>query len=193
MFAFGATCKLMYGRVMNHTILSWGIRLSMTDTQGSMRWIYPVRTLEDEWVAAYKAIYTWLPTTENLADHQDNDSLFDEELGNDDEDVSEGASVGITRMEVTFFNHIVCTNGYCNSDTPDTMPFFQDDFPLLAFLRAYIQTDHARARRRRWDIIKQFDVLWTDYRRDGWEKEDFVPEGTVWTESYGELTCSHPA
>lgn len=78
-----------------------------------------------------------------------------------------------------------------DSELPDTLPLLDPDFPLLAFLRRYYGSEQARSRRRRWNIIKQFDVLWTNYRRDGWERDDFVPAGTTWVEQDGQLVCSH--
>jgi hypothetical protein len=77
-------------------------------------------------------------------------------------------------------------------NTSRMLPLFNPRFPMLAFLRAYYSSEQMRARRRRWDIIKQFDVLWTDYRRDGWEGDVFVPPGTAWNIDDGLLRCSHP-
>ncbi|KAI0330655.1 hypothetical protein GY45DRAFT_1434485 [Cubamyces sp. BRFM 1775] len=56
-------------------------------------------------------------------------------------------------------------------------------FPLLTFLRAYRDSDSMRARHRRWELIKQFDVLFKNYRRDGWERDDFCLPGTTWVRS----------
>ncbi|GJE96636.1 F-box protein [Phanerochaete sordida] len=80
-----------------------------------------------------------------------------------------------------------------NVTSPATLPplpLFDPAFPLAAFLRAYRDSDSMRSRRRRWELIKQWDVLFANYRRDGWERDDFVPPGTTWAlDRDGILVC----
>ena len=60
------------------------------------------------------------------------------------------------------------------------LPAFDPAFPLLAFLRTYRNSDSMWARRRRWRLIKQWDVLFASYRKDGWERDEFCLRGTTW-------------
>ena len=72
---------------------------------------------------------------------------------------------------------------------PKPIVLFDPNFPLLPFIRACYMSDHMKARRRRWSIIKQFDVLWTNYRRDGWERNEFTGEDVAWGMVNGRYTC----
>ncbi|CDO75752.1 hypothetical protein BN946_scf184921.g28 [Trametes cinnabarina] len=71
------------------------------------------------------------------------------------------------------------------------LPLFDPSFPLSTFLSAYRESDSMRSRRRRWELIKQWDVLFTNYRRDGWERgDDFCVPGTRWAmDAVGRLRC----
>lgn len=70
------------------------------------------------------------------------------------------------------------------------LPLFDPAFPVLTYLQAFRDSDSMRARERRWDLIKQWDVLFTHYRRDGWERDEFAPPGTAWAlDDRGELRC----
>ena len=46
-------------------------------------------------------------------------------------------------------------------------------FPYYAFLRECYKSDSMMNRKRLWGIVKQFDVIWTDYRLNGWERNVF--------------------
>lgn len=50
-------------------------------------------------------------------------------------------------------------------------PLSHPSFPHLAFLRACFDSDSMRNRQRYWNIAKQFEVLWRDYRTKGWERD----------------------
>lgn len=221
MFALGASCKLLYGRVFDRSTLTWGIRRSLTNADGPMRWMYPLASFRREWDFAWNAMWTWMPKEpqrlpviltfkdmkfsgqdsdddyvpdDGWADIDDTSDFEDE----DDTDESDAESDGPDEGFQSGVIHDVPLPAAPEPPDPDTLPLkplplFEPDFPLLAFLRAWYLSDNMRARRRRWNIIKQFDILWTNYRRDGWERDEFVPPGTVWTEVDGHLTCSHPA
>ena len=57
-----------------------------------------------------------------------------------------------------------------SSDHPLTTesPFHSPSFPYLAFVHACYESDSMRNRQRLWNIVKQFDGLWRDYRLHGW-------------------------
>ncbi|KDR71471.1 hypothetical protein GALMADRAFT_253776 [Galerina marginata CBS 339.88] len=60
-------------------------------------------------------------------------------------------------------------------DVPITEPpFHSASFPYLAFVRACYASDSMRNRQRLWDIVKQFEELWRDYRLYGWERDVFI-------------------
>ncbi|KDQ19414.1 hypothetical protein BOTBODRAFT_142968 [Botryobasidium botryosum FD-172 SS1] len=48
--------------------------------------------------------------------------------------------------------------------------FAHPSFPYLDFLRACYDSDSMRNRQRFWDISRQFEVLWRNYRTKGWER-----------------------
>ena len=170
MFAVALACKGLYSRVMERSTLTWSIRRAMTNPDGALRWMYPVRSWWREWDMAYEAMLTWVSAARSV--HET--TAIDVE-GSDGVVGTQAAQPSVDR----------------DATQPKRLPLFDHDFPLLPFLRVYYWSDAMRSRRRRWRIIKQFDTLWTDYRRDGWERDVFVPPGTTWTEVNGDLTCSH--
>ncbi|KAL0946966.1 hypothetical protein HGRIS_013119 [Hohenbuehelia grisea] len=48
------------------------------------------------------------------------------------------------------------------------------DFPHFAFLCAAWMQDSMRNRRRFWNITKQYEDLWVDYRTNGWHNDTFT-------------------
>ncbi|KAL0949461.1 hypothetical protein HGRIS_009515 [Hohenbuehelia grisea] len=61
-----------------------------------------------------------------------------------------------------------------SKDEADTAPFDSPDFPYYQFARACHLWDCTRNRRRIWGIVKQFEVLWHNYRLHGWEVDRFI-------------------
>ena len=65
------------------------------------------------------------------------------------------------------------------SSDPDVLttgsPFHSSAFPYLAFVHACYESDSMRNRQRLWNIVKQFDGLWRDYRLHGWQRDVFIP------------------
>lgn len=57
--------------------------------------------------------------------------------------------------------------------TPES-PFHSSAFPYLAFVHACYESDSMRNRQRLWNIVKQFDSLWRDYRLHGWQRDVFI-------------------
>ena len=53
-------------------------------------------------------------------------------------------------------------------------PFHSSAFPYLAFVHACYESDSMRNRQRLWNIVKQFDGLWRDYRLHGWQRDVFI-------------------
>ena len=53
-------------------------------------------------------------------------------------------------------------------------PFHSSAFPYLAFVHACYKSDSMRNRQRLWNIVKQFDGLWRDYRLHGWQRDVFI-------------------
>lgn len=70
------------------------------------------------------------------------------------------------------------------------LPLWEHSFPIAAFVRTCYESDSMRSRQRHWYIIKQFDVLWSNYRQHGWERDAFVPEGVDFVLVDGRLKCS---
>jgi hypothetical protein len=63
-----------------------------------------------------------------------------------------------------------------NSETVCTLesPFYSASFPYVAFVHACYESDSMRNRERLWNIVKQFDDLWRDYRLHGWQRDMFI-------------------
>jgi F-box-like len=61
-----------------------------------------------------------------------------------------------------------------NSALDVKSPFHSASFPYFAFVHACYESDSMRNRERFWNIIKQFDKLWRDYRLHGWQRDVFV-------------------
>ena len=58
--------------------------------------------------------------------------------------------------------------------TTPVSPFYSSAFPYLAFVHACYESDSMRNRQRLWNIVKQFDGLWRDYRLHGWQRDVFI-------------------
>ena len=58
--------------------------------------------------------------------------------------------------------------------TSTESPFHSSAFPYLAFVHACYESDSMRNRQRLWNIVKQFDGLWRDYRLHGWQRDVFM-------------------
>ncbi|GJE86343.1 F-box protein [Phanerochaete sordida] len=216
LLTFALSCKGLYTRTLDHSMLSHCLRHSMVHADGAMRWLFPVSELPGEYERAYSAMMTWIPW--DVASPLNtqvtfNDALFEEEEddggefvpsddnddtsdidnidGSDDSDV-ESADTDVDEgiAEGTILDVPVPPPPPHQQLPRKPLPLFDPGFPLLAFLRACYTDDSMRARRRRWGLIKQFDKLWTDYRRDGWERDVFAPVGVTWKLGAGwELVC----
>ena len=53
-------------------------------------------------------------------------------------------------------------------------PFHSPLFPYLSFIHACYESNSMRNRERLWNNVKQFDVLWRDYRLHGWQRDVFI-------------------
>ena len=204
LFALAMTCKGFYGRILDRQTFTYAIKCSMTKRDGPMHWMYPVVAMRKEWEEAVDRMMGWLPKepfsviqyTLANTEFDDNDDINDHDYVPDVDlevdDTSDDSSSSDSSSNADSDAEIL-EAGDSSRDTlpildvpvplppnPDEvplrpLPLFDPTFPLLAFLKAYIGSDAMLSRRRRWRIIKQFDVLFTNYRRDGWERDDFVP------------------
>ncbi|KAI0659359.1 hypothetical protein C8Q70DRAFT_1054199 [Cubamyces menziesii] len=204
-FSLASTCKDLHTRILDPGTLRHVVRHAMDNVSSPLHWIVPVRTgLRAEWLAACDAMKTWLPGAANPPPPTFMQMEFAEDDLDDDEDYCPPASGtestdegddgadddGEDEAETDVDEGIIAGNitdvpapppsEYANDPLPP-LPMFDADFPLLPFLRAYRHSDSMRARRRQWEIIKQFDVLFTNYRRDGWERgDDFLSREIPW-------------
>lgn len=60
---------------------------------------------------------------------------------------------------------------------PTKSPFNSPSFPFVAFVHACYGSDSMRNRQRFWNIVKQFDGIWRDYRLNGWQRDVFTSYG----------------
>ena len=61
-----------------------------------------------------------------------------------------------------------------NSSLVAKSPFHSASFPYFSFVHACYESDSMRNRQRLWNIVKQFDALWQDYRLHGWKCVDAI-------------------
>ncbi|KAI0330654.1 hypothetical protein GY45DRAFT_1323399 [Cubamyces sp. BRFM 1775] len=216
-FALASTCKDLYTRLLDHNTLICVVRNAIANVASPLHWIIPLRELHEEWMVAYDAMATWMPPgtpppptfvelefPEDEADDEDYIPPDDEEYSDEDpchEDQSESdddsGDDGDSSEEATtdedegiIARRIVDVPvPRPSAPPPPALLLLDPAFPLLTFLRAYRDSDSMRARQRRWELIKQFDVLFTNYRRDGWERDDFCLPGTMWVPDGRSLRC----
>lgn len=211
-FTLAMTCKHLYGRIMNRSMLIHHLLYSMTHADGPMRWIFPIAQLPEEHERAYKAMVTWIPwDLEVIVDTPVtfNEALFEEEEDDgeylpdgcqhddmSDPDSDDGRSDSAEAdLDEEFERGPILDVPVPPSTTPGErpqkpLPLFDSTFPLFAFLRTCYTDDSMRSRRRRWMLIKQFDELWANYRAHGWQRDSFAPPGVVWDVGEpGRLSC----
>ena len=144
------------------------VQLSMIIVTSPLRWIMPLPSLREEWEAACGAMWSWMPIERRgsrVIDSGDEDPVIGPKL-------PDGPVHSTDQLIMP------------------SLPIFELGFPIATFLRAYRDSNSMRSRRRRWELIKQWDVLFANYRRDGWERDDFVLPGTTWAlDGDGHLRC----
>ncbi|GJE91728.1 hypothetical protein PsYK624_078790 [Phanerochaete sordida] len=182
-FAVGSTCKELYARVLNRSTLAHAVRKAMRNRASPLQWLVPVPALREEWLAACEAMQTWLGPTDSIDNDRtaagDNDGGDGKHEGGplDDEPPAGGDAHGDDPT-------------VADDESLPSLPLFDPAFPIATFLRAYRTSASMQARRRRWELIKQWDALFASYRRDGWERDEFAPPGTTWfLDGDGRLKC----
>ncbi|KAH9896787.1 hypothetical protein C8Q73DRAFT_789106 [Cubamyces lactineus] len=210
-FALASTCKDLYTRILDRNTLHYVVRNAISNVSSPLRWIAPVRGHREQWMAAYDAMKTWMtpaPPTfaevefpEDEVDDEDYippeeepDSSDDDESEQEEESAEESDSEAITDEDEGIITGRIIDVPVPVQTTPlPPLLLLDPAFPLLPFLRAYRDSDSMRARQWRWELIKQFDVLFTNYRRDGWERDEFCPPGTTWASDGQTVRCQCPA
>ncbi|KAF8155700.1 hypothetical protein B0H34DRAFT_506584 [Crassisporium funariophilum] len=66
-----------------------------------------------------------------------------------------------------------------SSSLGSTCPLDNPDFPYVPFIRACYGSDSMRNRQRLWGQVKQFEVVWRDYRAHGWRVDRFIASASV--------------
>ncbi|GJE96631.1 hypothetical protein PsYK624_128310 [Phanerochaete sordida] len=165
-FALAYTCKALSAGILDRATLAHTLRLAMSNLRSSLHWLPPVPSLREEWDAACEAMCTWLPPAA-LAGFISETKL---EL-----DTQQQPADGQTGNMADADESLLST-----STTPlPTLPLLHPAFPVVPFLRACAQSVSMRARRRRWQIIKQWDVLFADYRTKGYQNNRFCHDGCL--------------
>lgn len=213
-FALSFSCKALYSRVLERSTLTYALRRSMSNPDGALRWLPPITSLREERERAHLAMLTWIPgnpitdcpvdTTFGLADFPEDDqsdvdfipddSEIDSDVGDSDTDGDSTDSEADSNysdegLEKGDIEDIVLPPQEYVEPPLESILLFDPDFPILPFVRACYMSDHMKSRRRRWRIIKQFDGLWANYRREGWERNDFTPESITWSMVDGRYVC----
>ena len=62
------------------------------------------------------------------------------------------------------------------SDATPVLPILLPDFPRMQFIKACWESDSMMNRKRIWGQVKRFEVLYRDYRVNGWQVNVFADE-----------------
>jgi len=133
-----STCRSSRNFFMAPKVLNTILRAAMLSPTGSLRWLLPVRSINDETERATLAAREWL--------------------------TSKYALVGTVASSLS------------NQSIDSSPPFVQPSFPFHVFVPACLSVNTTLSsmsmsnRRRLWDIVQQFEVVWRDYRTKGWER-----------------------
>ncbi|EKM57371.1 uncharacterized protein PHACADRAFT_142684 [Phanerochaete carnosa HHB-10118-sp] len=192
-FALARTCKDLHASVLDRATLTHALRLSGANVGSCLHWLMPVPSLREEWEAACEAMNTWLPPLlpQAVLKVELKDTSDSTEFGSDvddKDDSSDNDPDGFVDAEGAGNAVPVLLNTTTTPHLP-LLPLFNLAFPLVSFLRACARYESMRARRRRWELIKQWDTLFTNYRRDGWDRDEFCRPGTTWAVHGGTYQC----
>ena len=153
--ALSATCRYSRKFITEPSFLDFVVKDSILN--GELRWIFPVAMLQPELNAAYESWRLWLPENDrppSLIIPEDDDSLVD------DDDLGEDTSARPER----------------GADFPRVLALILSPrFPRLEFIRACWESDSMMCRQRLWKQVAQFGRLWSDYHRNGWQADRFIP------------------
>ena len=193
--ALSSTCRSLRNIITEPLFLDRVLRDAIL--HGGLRWICPVATIpKSETKRARKALVGWLDgvrgtlnaTTdgnnggggddpsegeksllENNTDASDKDA--DEGSDEDDEEESEEDDSESSDDEDDE------TEGIGGGKDPVSL-LTSPNFPRLAFIRACWDSDSMMNRKRLWGQVKRFEVLWRDYRTNGWQDPRFYAAST---------------
>ena len=147
LLALSATCRSLRTLITAPAFLDRVLQEAMI--WGSIRWMLPVEGLLDEHARAHTALRLWLPEVHRPAPVQQ----LSEEIDSEDD---------------------VGTQVHTAAPAPSVMPIVMlPHFDRLAFVHACWASDSMMNRKRLWGQVKQFEVLWEDYRLHGWQVDRF--------------------
>lgn len=190
LLVLAATSKNVHVFVMDPSVLTHVLHRAITSPNGLLHWILPVTTLFEECKRAKEPICTWFypEPSASFQDYDfgdlpdDSEYQFDEDDEDTTSDVSDDASSESDPDAADLEEPVSDADTRMQSpelERPSTLSpaelILHPVFPLYAFVRACHLSDSMRARRRRWELIRQFDGLWAAYRTHGWERDDFIP------------------
>ena len=150
--ALSSTCRSLRKLITNPFLLDQVLNGAIMS--GSLRWLHPVDSLPgNERERAGRSFSTWLH--KSVAGNLD-----DQGVGADRDDDSDIEG---------------CWN-HTGEEDPMVL-LTSPDFPRLTFIRACWDSDSMMNRKRLWGQVKQFEVLWKEYRTNGWQDPVFYPSG----------------
>lgn len=100
--------------------------------------------------------------------HNNAEDDGDDKSGDGSDDESDDESTDGADMDSVDFED------YTDGEDPVSI-IGSPDFPRLAFVRACWESDSMMNRKRLWGQVKRFEVLWRDYRENGWQDAHFYP------------------
>lgn len=158
--SISSTCRHLRNLITAPTFLD--VVLKEAIAAGSLRWLLPLASLDDEPVRAYNAVRLWLPEEYRpryISPPPPMDIDWDKgEYKSDDED-SEDEDLPVRQVPAL-------------PVSPSAM-LLSPHLDRLAFLRACWESDSMMNRKRLWGQVKQFERIWADYRLHGWHVDRF--------------------
>ncbi|EKM51741.1 uncharacterized protein PHACADRAFT_262054 [Phanerochaete carnosa HHB-10118-sp] len=124
-------------------------------SHGSLRWILPIGTTRGEKRTAYNTLRFWL-SKEHRPEAAPPPPAGEDEDFDSDNDGNKN------------------TSSPAGSPVLSILPIITSPhLDRIAFVRACWASDSMMNRRRLWGQVKQFESLWVDYRKHGWQVDRF--------------------
>lgn len=194
--ALSSACRYLRTLITNPFFLDRVLREALL--RGSLRWILPVTAVPTkENRQARKALVKWLRKAEGFTDDAKRDDDGDADDDDDEEPLPKRLRDSMKEEAGDANNHEHITEsesedeGETDSESDDDEDEDDTDgedpvallvspnFPRLAFIRACWNSDSMMNRKRLWGQVKRFEVLWKDYRTNGWQDPKFYPAASM--------------
>ena len=187
-FALSATCRSLRNFITDPVFLNYVLKEAIV--RGSLRWICPVATIpRSENNRARKVLIQWRSQYQQKANKTSGGKRADDSDSEDETPLAQlSKSKTADRAEDEEGSEDESEDDGDEddgNDEPDeggedpTAMLTSPDFPRLSFIRACWDSDFMMNRKRLWGQVKRFDVLWRNYRTNGWRHPRFYSTAEV--------------